>query len=265
MLGAIIGDVVGSRFEFHNYRDKKFVLFDSKCFFTDDTVMTCAVADALLYNKDIKNNLRKFGNLFPGRGYGGSFAAWLNKEFDGPYYSFGNGAAMRVSAVGWIAKDEKEVIELSRKVTEVTHDHPEGLKGAEVTAMCVFMAFNGFPKSEIEKYAVANYPEILAFDYEILKKTYKFNETCQNTVPQAIYCFLISDNFEDCLRTSVSIGGDTDTLCAISCAIAEGYYGVPAWMKKEILKYFSKKDRQLLLKPINELAKKCGIDNYISL
>jgi ADP-ribosylglycohydrolase len=265
MLGAIIGDIVGSRFEFKNHRDKNFELFDKKCFFTDDTVMTCAVADALIYNMDIKDFLRKFAQRFPGRGYGGSFGAWVNGIIDGPYYSFGNGAAMRVSPVAWIAKDEKEVVKLARKVTEVTHDHPEGIKGAEVTAMCVFMALNGFPKSEIKKYAVKKYPEIESFDYETLKKTYQFNETCQNTVPQAIYCFLISKDFEDCLRTSVSIGGDTDTLCAISCAIAEGYYGVPEWMKKEILKYFTKNDRDLLLNPVRVFAKKCGIDNYIVL
>ena len=247
MLGAIIGDIVGSRFEFNNHCDKKFKLFDEKCFFTDDTVMTCAVAHALLNNKDIKKTLREFGLKYPGRGYGNKFNAWLHGIYDAPYYSFGNGAAMRVSAVGWLAKNEEEVKELSRKVTEVTHNHPEGIKGAEVAAMCVFMAVNGFPKEEIKRYAVEEYPEIEKFNYELLKKNYYFNESCQNTVPQAIYCFLISEDFVDCLRTSVSIGGDTDTLCAISCAIAEGYWGITDDVKRMALQYFSPKDKDFLL------------------
>ena len=255
MIGAIIGDIVGSRFEFHNYRKKDFKLFDNKCFFTDDTVMTCAVAYSLLYGKDVARTLKSFGRRFPGRGYGGSFHRWLYSNDDSPYYSFGNGAAMRVSAVGWLAKDENEVRSLSRKVTEVTHDHPEGLKGAEATAMCVYLAVNGFSKEQIKERMLEYYPQIRNFNYKHLVKTYFFNETCQNTVPQAFYCFLISKNFEDCLRTSVSIGGDSDTLCAISCAIAEAYYGISDNFVNEMEKYFSKEDKEILLKPIYKIYK----------
>lgn len=271
MLGAIIGDVVGSIYEFHNHRWKSFDLFNKKMFFTDDTVMTCAVAQSLLSGRGLNAAccMKKYGQLYPSKGYGGSFRHWLfSKETTG-YNSFGNGSAMRVSSVAWFAKTEDEVKELSKRVTEVTHNHPEGLKGAEVTALCIFKALQGGgapeTKNEIRKYAEEQYPEIKTMNYADLVANYKFNETCQNTVPQAIFCFLISKNFEDCIRTSVSIGGDTDTLCAISCAIAEAYYGIPKQFKKEILKYFNSEDKRLLLEPLNEVYKVYGINNYIPL
>lgn len=254
MLGAIIGDIVGSRFEFHNYRKKDFELFDKKCFFTDDTVMTCAVADALINNKDIVKNLKKFGRKYPNAGYGGRFMCWLFSSDCEPYYSFGNGSAMRVSAVGWIAKNEEEVKELSRKVTEVTHNHPEGLKGAEVTAMCVYYARKGRSKEYIKKYILQHYPEVENMNYDDLVKKYRFNETCQETVPQALYCFLISKDFEDCLRTTISIGGDCDTSAAISCAVAEAYFGIPKKLIKQALKYFSKEDKKFLLGSITKIC-----------
>lgn len=269
MLGAIIGDIVGSRYEFNRGpkpEKNDFVLFSRTAFFTDDTVMTCAVASALLNNnKDIVKEVKRIGRMYPGCGYGGSFAYWMFTDNDEPYWSFGNGAAMRVSPVAYLAKSEEEVKELSKKVTEITHDHPEGLKGAEVTAMCIFMALNGYPKSEIKKYAETEYPEIAQFVYKDLVKFYRFNETCQDTVPQAIYCFLISNSFEDCLRTCISIGGDSDTLSAISCSIAEAFYGIPKKFKDEALKYFDKDDKKNLLEPLNKFAKKCGINNYIDL
>lgn len=269
MLGAIIGDIVGSRYEFNRGpkpEKDEFVFFSNVSYFTDDTVMTCAVASALLNNnKDIVKTYKDIGRCYPGCGYGGHFNFWMFSEETKPYDSFGNGAAMRVSPVGFIARNEREVKELSRKVTAVTHDNPEGIKGAEVTAMCVFMAYNGFPKSEIKKYALKEYPEIDDFDYETLKRFYDFDETCQRTVPQAIYCFLISNSFEDAIRTGISIGGDSDTLCAIIGGIAEAYYGIPPKMKKEALEYFDEFDKEILLKPLNEFAKKCGINNYIDL
>ena len=266
MLGAIIGDVVGSRFEFHNYRSKKFDLFSNKCFFTDDTVMTCAIAKALVDKQDIVKTMVEYGKKYPRAGYGGRFMWWLFYGNHEPYYSFGNGAAMRVSACAYMAHSEKEVKMLSRKVTAVTHDHPEGLKGAEVTAVMIYKALNGvLNKEELREYALNKYPEIANFDLKELRKTYKFNETCQETVPQAIYCFLISKSFEDCLRTSVSIGGDTDTLCAISCAIAEAYYGIPKKFKKAILKYFSEEDKETLLKPVIDVYNYCGIKDYFTI
>lgn len=270
MLGAIIGDTIGSIYEFHNHRWKSFELFNKRCFFTDDTVMTCAVAKSLLDNdgKTVQSWLRKYGELYPHKGYGTAFKIWLTVDNPQPYKSYGNGAAMRISPVAWFANNEEEVKELSKRVTEVTHNHPEGMKGAEVTAMCIYKALQcgGINnKEEIRAYACEMYPEIATMNYKDLVANYRFNETCQDTVPQAIYCFLISSNFEDCLRTSVSIGGDTDTLCAISCAIAEAYYGIPKSFKKAILKYFNEEDKKNLLEPINEIYKKFGIKDYIKL
>lgn len=265
MLGAMIGDIVGSIYEFHNHRSKEFELFNKDCFFTDDSVMTAAVASALIYNTDVVDSLKFYGKIYPTAGYGCSFRKWLFVGGRKPYYSYGNGSAMRVSSVGWMANAEKEVKKISKKVTAVTHNHPEGIKGAEATAMAIFMARKGHKKAEIKQRMLEYYPEIANMDYKQLVKSYRFNETCQNTVPQAIYCFLISDSFEDCLRTSVSIGGDTDTLCAISCAIAEAFYGIPENIKKGAMSYFTKRDKVALLEPINDIYKKCGLDNYIPL
>ncbi len=261
MLGAIIGDVVGSRFEFHNYRNKDFELFTSRCFFTDDTVMTAAVANALINHKDMAKELQKYGRKYEDRGYGGRFARWLYTDNPKPYNSYGNGAAMRISAVGWLANNESEVKALAKQATEVTHNHPEGLKGAEVTAMCIYLARHKASKKDIKEYVSKNYD--INFNYEELVKHYQFNETCQDSVPQAIYCFLISNSFEDCLRTVISIGGDSDTLGAIACSVAEAYYGIPDDIKNKVLNYFDNEDKEWLLKPLNEVYKKCGYDNYI--
>lgn len=249
MLGAIIGDVVGSVYEFNNIRTKKFKLFGKGNFLTDDSIMTIAITEVLKNgyqddNDKIVETLKKWGRKYPKAGYGGHFFKWLFTEEKEPYYSFGNGAAMRVSAAGWYGRNEEEVKDFAKKVTEVTHDHPEGLKGAEVTAMCIYYARTGKSKEFIRDY-VSKYYDI-DFDYEDLKRNYWFNETCQDTVPQAIYCFLISKDFEDCIRTTISIGGDCDTTAAISCAIAEAYYGIPKKIVKKILTYLTKEMREVL-------------------
>lgn len=252
MFGASIGDVVGSRWEFNNIKTKDFALFGKGCYATDDTVMTCAVADVLVNkkqnNKDkIIDTLKKWGKKYPDAGYGGHFYNWVLGSDREPYNSYGNGSAMRVSAVGWIGKTEKEVKNLSRKVTEVTHNHPEGIKGAEVTAMCIYYARNGKSRDFIKQYVEQYYN--LDFDYEELRKTYKHaEEICQNTVPQAIYCFLISHSFEDCLRTTISIGGDCDTTAAISCAIAEAYYGGCDGLEKYVRNYLTEEMYEILNK-----------------
>ena len=249
MLGAIIGDIVGSIYEFDNIRTKNFQLFSSRCFFTDDTVMTIAVYKALKKSKlfNYKNlqeqavkQMQKYGKLYPNMSYGTSFQQWLNTKNPRPYNSYGNGAAMRVSPVAYFAKSIDEVKKLSYQVTVVSHNHEEGIKGAEATAISIWLALNKYSKEQIKKYIEEKYYS-LDFIYEDLVKNYRFNETCQNTVPQAIYCFLISESFEDCLRTSISIGGDSDTLCAISCAIAEAYYGIPEDIKFKALQYLDKK------------------------
>ncbi len=227
MLGAIIGDVVGSRFEFNNQKSKDFELFTEESRFTDDTVMTLAVAEIIqkhlyYYKTDIVNTLKKWGRAYPHAGYGGRFRRWLNSDSEEPYMSYGNGSAMRISACGFYGRSESEVKELAKLVTEVTHNHLEGLKGAEVTAMCIYYARIGKSKEFIKEYVSKYY--FIDFNYQDLVKNYTFSAKCEDSVPQAIYCFLISKDFEDCLRTSVSIGGDTDTVSAISCSIAEAYY-----------------------------------------
>ena len=228
MLGAIIGDIVGSRFEFNNIKSKEFELFTNESCYTDDTVMTLAVADVLQHgnvfdSEKIIDTFKKWGRTYPNAGYGGMFYKWLFSDTRQFNKSYGNGAAMRISAVGWYAKDEEEVKKYAKAVTEVTHGHKEGLKGAEVTAMCIFYARSGKSKEFIKDYVSQYYD--LNFDYDdLVKNYYHGEEICQVTVPQAIYCFLISKDFEDCLRTTISIGGDCDTTAAISCAIAEAYY-----------------------------------------
>ena len=230
MIGAIIGDVVGSRFEFNNIKTKEFELVTSKSKFTDDTVMTVAVADVLLNGNpnnvdQIIDTLKKWGKKYPNTGYGGHFYEWVLGSAREPYNSCGNGSAMRVSAAGWIGKTEEEVIDLASRVTKVTHNHREGMKGEIVTALAIFYARCGKSKEFLKEYMEKEYPEIKDLDYEELRRTYIHGkEICQVTLPQALYCFLISKSFEDCLRTTISIGGDCDTTAAISCAIAEAYY-----------------------------------------
>lgn len=242
MLGAIIGDVVGSRFEFNNIKTKGFKLFDKRCKVTDDSVMSVAVAEMCLNgyvpdNKEmIIKTFKKWGQKYPKAGYGNRFFQWVLSDNPLPYNSYGNGSAMRISAIGFFAKTKEEVERYSKAVTEVTHNHPEGIKGAYVTAMCIFMAKTGSSKQEIKEFVGKHYD--INFDYEHLRKTYRHEEEiCQNTVPQAIYCFLISNGFEDCLRTTISIGGDCDTTAAISCAIAEAYYGIPKRIKDGVKEY----------------------------
>lgn len=243
MIGAIVGDTVGSAYEFNNVRSKRFPLFTADSRPTDDSVMTFAIAEIIRngwqYDRaQVVSTIKKWGRAYPRAGYGGRFRRWLFSDNEQPYNSCGNGAAMRISPVGWYAETEEQVKEWSRLVTEVTHNHPEGLKGAEVVAMCIYYARKGESKAFIKAYAEQYYS--LDFDYKDLRKNYRFDETCQESVPQAIFCFLISNSFTDCLRTTISIGGDCDTTAAISCAIAEAFYGkVPASLGKKTYELLS--------------------------
>lgn len=246
IYGAIIGDIVGSRFEFIGMKSKEFAFFDDQCFFTDDTVMTIAVAEALAMTTGKRTNLpgitigcmQSLGQRYPNCGWGGMFGKWIFSDNPEPYNSFGNGAAMRVSACGWYGKDIPEVRRLSKMVTGVSHDHEEGLKGAECVAVAVYYARKGESKETIREVVQKRYYDI-DFTLDEIRPTYKFNETCQDTVPQAIVAFLESDNFEDAIRNAVSLGGDADTLAAIAGSIAEAYYGIPQWMKEEARSYLT--------------------------
>lgn len=258
MLGAIIGDIVGSRFEFNNYRKKDFELFTEDCDVTDDSIMSLAVAEALMDaaegdglpegvagegTKTYRNlsflaiqHMQTIGRQYPDCGFGGMFGQWVFKKNPEPYNSFGNGAAMRISPAGWVANTEAEVKILSQAVTEVTHNHPEGLKGAEACAMAIFLARNKKTKEEIRSRISKDYYS-LDFTIDEIRDTYQFNETCQDTVPQGITAFLDGDGFEDVIRTAISCGGDSDTLAAIAGSIAEAYYGVPDSLEKQALRY----------------------------
>jgi type I restriction enzyme M protein len=249
LYGAMIGDIVGSKYEFNNIRTKDFNFFDKDMFFTDDTVMSVAVYEALkeTYKNKYKNlanktveKMQEYGKLYPYCSYGGRFSSWLRSSDPQPYNSFGNGSAMRVSPVAYFAKSIDETKKLSRIVTSVTHNHPEGIKGAEATAVSIYLALNKKNKNEIKKYIEDNYYS-MNFDYEDLRKNYYFNEICQDTVPQALFCFFESKDFEDAIRTGISIGGDSDTLCAITGAVAEAYYGVNKKTKEEALSYLDKR------------------------
>ena len=234
MIGAVIGDIAGSRFEFNNFRSKNFTLITRECFPTDDSFMTIAIGKAILdcheNYVDLSNfaikNMQMFGRRYPYGGYGGMFRHWLTDKNPQTYNSFGNGAAMRVSGAGFAARSLEEAKELARKVTMVTHNHPEGLKGAEAVAVAIYLARNNKSLEEIKAYINKNYYKT-DFTLDEIRPRYTFNETCQGSVPQAFEAFFESDDFEDAIKNAVSIGGDSDTIAAITGGIAEAYYGVP--------------------------------------
>lgn len=244
MLGAIIGDIVGSRFERHNHKSKDFELFTDQCGFTDDTAMTVAIAKALLECNgdytDLSNHaircMQEIGQKYPNAGYGQIFYLWLHHKNPGPYRSYGNGSAMRVSPVAYVAKTEKECIQLAKAVTQVSHDHPEGIKGAEAAALATWGALNGATKSMIQKRIEDQY-YILDFAIDEIRPKYRFDASCQGSVPQAIEAFLESENFEDTIRIAVSLGGDSDTIAAIAGGIAGAYYGVPNDLRLKAIEY----------------------------
>jgi len=276
MLGAIIGDIVGSVYEWHNIKTKDFPLFRDDCFFTDDTVMTVATADALM-NGGTKDNFidayKKWGRLYPNAGYGGRFGSWLHSDDREPYNSWGNGSAMRVSPCAWLMdcgfcartgmwpSNGRNRAILS---AEVTHNHPEGVKGALAVTDAIFMCrfyFGGYEfdygngdycnpekwKARIKEHIEQEHGYNLSRTLDEIRPTYRFNESCQDTVPQAIIAFLESTDFEDAIRNAISLGGDSDTLAAITGSIAEAAYGVPDWIRDKTL--------SILDEPLREVYK----------
>ena len=246
MLGAILGDMVGSPYEFdrNNYKHKDFPLLSEKSHFTDDTVMTVAVARGLMAGQgdaqktfaEVQHEMRRLGKAYPNAGYGGMFGRWLRAEHPQPYGSFGNGSAMRVSAAGWLFDTLDKTLEMAKVTAEVTHNHPEGIKGAQATAAVIFLARTGHSKPEIKQYVEQTFGYDLNRTCDEIRPTYHHVETCQETVPEAIIAFLESVSFEDALRNAVSLGGDSDTLACITGGIAEAFYGMPQELRDETLK-----------------------------
>ena len=253
MIGAIIGDIVGSIYEFNNHRSKSFPLFQGRCFFTDDTVMTLSLGKAIKEYVDGQGRvdllrsavkyMQEIGRHYPDSGYGGSFYRWIYTDNPKPYNSYGNGAAMRVSAAGFAAYTAEQADRLALTVTSVSHNHPEGVKGAQAVVKAIYHALHGMDKGSIAKLMSEYYD--LDFTLDGIRDTYRFNETCQGTVPQAIQAFLESTNFEDAIRNAISIGGDSDTLAAITGSIAEAYYGVPYQLEQKALTYLDDRLKNL--------------------
>ena len=237
MYGAILGDIIGSPFEFdRGDKTKEFDLFTKGCDFTDDSVMTIAVGEALLavgpeatvkeIEEAVVTNMQDWGKRYPYAGYGGRFRYWLRERNPKPYGSYGNGSAMRVAAVGWLYDSLERTREVARATANVTHNHPEGIKGAEATASAIYMARNESSKEEIKEYIEREFHYNLDRTLDEIRPGYHMDETCQRTVPEAIIAFLESKDFEDAIRNAVSLGGDTDTLGAITGSIAEAFYGI---------------------------------------
>ena len=258
LFGAMTGDIVGSIYEFNNIKTKDFPFFSPRGFITDDSCMTIAVACAIDEWKrnggDLSElatkHMREIGNKFTNMGYGAQFWQWLVHHDKGPYNSWGNGAAMRISAAGWYGKDIPEVKRLSYMVTSVTHDNIEGIKGAEATAVAIWAARNGCSKDEIADYIEDNY-YASCDSVEELQADYDWDSSCQGTVPPALQCFFESENFEDAIRNAISIGGDSDTIGAITGSVAEAFYGIPDEIKEQAKTYIPEE----LLKMVIELEK----------
>lgn len=250
IIGTILGDIVGSQYEHRRPKDldyKHCSLFTDHCRFTDDTVMTLAAKKSIINNIPFADSYRDLGRQYPYVGYGGKFQAWLRKGDAGAYQSFGNGSAMRCSYVGEYFNTEKEVEEWAAKSAECTHDHEEGIKGAVVTAMCIYMARTGAAKEDIYKYALHSYPSE-NYEYGVNREIkdyrdgYKWDATCQGSVPVAIRCFLESEDYESFIRTVYSLPCDMDTLCAIGGGIAEEFYGGTGLEEGKLLRRYLDKN-----------------------
>lgn len=257
IIGAIAGDVIGSAYEFHSTRDYHFELFTPYSTFTDDTVLT--MANALWLLDDEQHTHEKLVNImldmcwkYPGRGYGGRFAHWIHDENPQPYNSFGNGSAMRVSPIGYYAKTLDEALELAQVSAEVTHNHPEGIKGAQATAAAIFLARQGKTKREIRKYVEQTFHYDLSRTLEEIRPTFTFDETCQRTVPEAITCYLEGKDYEDVVRLAVTLAGDADTLAAIAGSISSAVDEVPADITQPVISLLSEEFCTLLLR-FNEM------------
>lgn len=225
MIGAIAGDIVGSVYEWANIKTKEFELFSHDAFFTDDSVLTVALADAILNDADYGAVMKSYYFRYPDSGYGGSFHQWAQSDQSTPYNSWGNGSAMRTSPVGYVYPNLEETRSKARYYASFTHNHPEGIKGAEATAAAIYLARTGEPKAGVRKYISNTFGYDLTQTLDEIRPTYTFDVSCQGTVPQAMVAFLESTSFEDAIRNAISLGGDSDTLACITGSIAEAFYG----------------------------------------
>lgn len=254
MIGAIVGDIAGSRFEFKNRKSKEFDFFHKRCRFTDDSIMSLAVCQALIDSMpDYKNlsentikSMQIIGREYPNRGFGRNFKCWIFSDSPKPYNSYGNGSAMRVSGYGYAANSIEEAVYLSHKVTQISHNHPEGIKGAESVAVAVYLARTGKSINKIKDYINNNYYQI-DFTLDEIRETYQYEISCQNSVPQAFEAFFESTCFEDAIRNAISIGGDSDTVAAITGSIAGAYYGVPEDIRNTALDYLDDSLKEILI------------------
>jgi len=235
VLGAIAGDVFGAAYERHPLKREDFDLFDAPRYFTDDTVLTVATADALLGDGDYAAAYLRWGRRYPHRGYGGTFRQWLRGHVQGPYNSFGNGSAMRVSPVGWAFDTLEETLAEASRSAAVTHDHPEGIKGAQAVAAAVFLARRGATRDEIRTLVQGHFAYDLERTVAEIRPNYSFDVTCQGSVPEALIAFLDADDFEHALRLAISLGGDADTQAAIAGSVAEAFWGgLPERIEAEV-------------------------------
>lgn len=259
MLGAVIGDIVGSVYEFKNHRAKHFEpFFHPKAFYTDDTVCTIAIADALVNQRNPAVSLKDWGaRYWENGGWGRSFALWLGSDSLEAYNSYGNGAAMRVSPAGLLAHSEEEAIALAEQVTCVTHNHPEGMKGAVATSTAIFLARHGYSQKSIRRYITEYFGYDLTRTADEIRPTYRFNESCQGTVPQALTCALEATDYVDAIRTAISIGGDSDTIGAIAGGVAEALFGIPETIAQQGWSYLPEDMRRVL----TDLYRHAGVKN----
>jgi ADP-ribosylglycohydrolase len=238
MLGAIAGDIIGSIYEFENIKTTDFPLFSDACFFTDDTVLTVALAEAIMTGSSYEGLMKEYYQRYPDAGYGKNFHAWAKGKVNGPYNSYGNGAAMRISPVGMVFDILEEVLQRAEEYTAITHNHPEGIKGAQATASAIFLGRKGHSKEEIRRFVEHTFDYDLSKTCNQIRPRYRYDISCQGTVPQAITAFLESADYESAIRLAVSLGGDSDTLACITGGIAAAYYGgVPSWIAEKALEF----------------------------
>lgn len=257
LLGAIAGDVIGSVYEFNPTKSKDFPLFGKYSKFTDDTVMTVAVADWLLSRKDLTSIMQRYGNKYPTAGYGVRFSDWLSSDNPKPYNSFGNGSAMRVSPVGWAFDTLEETLEMAELSAAITHNHPEGIIGAQATAACVYLARIGKTKAEIKNYVEEHFGYDLNRTCNDIRPGYCFSSICQTSVPESIIAFLESADMEDAVRLAISLGGDADTMGAIAGSIAEAFYKkIPQYIRTETVSRLPDEFKRIISLFYNEFVVK---------